>query len=439
MATLTIKTFLSIKSAEVELRRFSVFIGPQAQGKSLVVKLAYFFDKLLRNALLTIVPGEQSIASLKKESLETFQLYFPKYTWGATAFTITYRHEGCGISIERKGGRTNNPATLQISDELQTKLNDMAARYKEAMESSVERVALPSVMRRRSLDKILAEDTFTKRFTSSPIFIPASRAFFANIEKNIFTLISSRFDIDPLMAEFGSTLERTRGDLLFGVRMSRGVTSRKQVTAKEARWKDIIQGVYLYDGKDELIETAGRRVRLANSSSGQQEVIPLLLVLAHEESSPRGLRSSAAPRTGGSFYIEEPEAHLFPRAQRKIAHLMTEIANREPQGRMVFTTHSPYMLTAINNLALAGKLYQSLDASATARAEKIVPKRCSIPPAELAAYKVDEGVVEPIKDEISGLVNGYLVDQVSQEFATEFDDLLSLAPNPQASSSGIVE
>ena len=49
--TLEIKNFLIIDSVELEIKKFTVFIGPQASGKSIVAKLLYghlylFEDKL---------------------------------------------------------------------------------------------------------------------------------------------------------------------------------------------------------------------------------------------------------------------------------------------------------------------------------------------------------------------------------------------------------
>src|SRR5687767_15194360 len=120
MAKLTISSFLSLDSAEIDIGRLNVFIGPQAQGKSLVVKLIYYFESMVRDALLELVPGDRSLSTLKKENLERFGDYFPKYAWGARGFEIRYEHESICIEIKRKGGRANNPATLTIRPEFDT-------------------------------------------------------------------------------------------------------------------------------------------------------------------------------------------------------------------------------------------------------------------------------------------------------------------------------
>ncbi|MBH3339061.1 AAA family ATPase [Pseudomonas mendocina] len=46
MANLTVNNFLSIKKAVLELKRVTILIGPQAQGKSLITKLVSFFKDI---------------------------------------------------------------------------------------------------------------------------------------------------------------------------------------------------------------------------------------------------------------------------------------------------------------------------------------------------------------------------------------------------------
>ena len=53
--------------------------------------------------------------------------------------------------------------------------------------------------------------------------------------------------------------------------------------------------------------------------------------------------------------IEEPEAHIYPSLQKKIIEFITMFANLQDSGVLI-TTHSPYMLTVINNLYYAGVL-----------------------------------------------------------------------------------
>ncbi len=85
--------------------------------------------------------------------------------------------------------------------------------------------------------------------------------------------------------------------------------------------KRILCGKYLQeDGEDYLEMDGGRKISIANSSSGQQETLPLAIIL--------GTIAFMKPKTGGSsIYIEEPEAHIFPAAQRDMIELISTVYN----------------------------------------------------------------------------------------------------------------
>ena len=78
----------------------------------------------------------------------------------------------------------------------------------------------------------------------------------------------------------------------------------------------------------------GITLPLSEAPSGIREVLPIALAL--------GSRSTPV------VYIEEPEAHLHPRAQKVVAKAVSRAVN---DGKYVlFTTHSDYLLYSLSNL-----------------------------------------------------------------------------------------
>jgi predicted ATP-dependent endonuclease of OLD family len=59
MRKLTVKNFSVIKEAELEFGKITVLIGPQASGKSLLCKLAYFLGPILSDFAATFVASDQ--------------------------------------------------------------------------------------------------------------------------------------------------------------------------------------------------------------------------------------------------------------------------------------------------------------------------------------------------------------------------------------------
>lgn len=86
-------------------------------------------------------------------------------------------------------------------------------------------------------------------------------------------------------------------------------------------------------------------VKLMYGSSGQQEALWILMLAF----------SIILEKRDAYFIIEEPEAHLFPIAQKDMVSLISLMSN-VTGSRVIITTHSPYVLTSINILLYSGKV-----------------------------------------------------------------------------------
>ena len=115
-----------------------------------------------------------------------------------------------------------------------------------------------------------------------------------------------------------------------------------------------------------------------------------------------------------------PETFKYPTAQRDVAN---EIGHLYNKGRWVLlATHSPYILTQLNNLLLAKSLYRE------SKKEEIRKKYEGIwiDPDDLVAYEVQNGQVKNIINE-EGLIEARAIDAVSDEIVKETDWMLDVA------------
>ncbi len=94
---------------------------------------------------------------------------------------------------------------------------------------------------------------------------------------------------------------------------------------------------------------------------------------------------------------------------------------------LVITTHSPYILTSINNLLQAGKLYGAADPPTKRKLNQILPESNSFKPGEVAFYALEDGHAKSILDPETGLIDATAIDQVSDDIAVQFDELLAEA------------
>lgn len=193
-----------------------------------------------------------------------------------------------------------------------------------------------------------------------------------------------------------------------------------------------------YDKLNDLLNVKGKdyKIRLAETSSGFQSVVPLFLVsryLAQRISNQGNVsdismsayeiqnfrRESAAiinnpglsetqkrealSLLGAKFnksafinIVEEPEQNLFPGSQRKILNSLLEFANLKPGNKLIMTTHSPYIIMylslAIQGGYLRNKLINSIHYSKVKlELNAIAPLKSLISGDDVVVYQLMEG------------------------------------------------
>lgn len=126
-----------------------------------------------------------------------------------------------------------------------------------------------------------------------------------------------------------------------------------------------------------------------------------------------------------NIVIEEPEQNLFPETQVKLLYYILEKINVS-RDFLVVTTHSPYILYALNNslLAFLSKSYSN----ELQTADLDIPEEAFLDPSKVSVWEVRDGVVSKetrIQDR-SGLVKDNYFDSVMGNIMADFNNLLSI-------------
>jgi hypothetical protein len=429
MPSLSVHDFSCIRLAEFELTPMTVVIGPQASGKSLLAKMFYFFVDAIQDQYSGAERGE-SIRPFLRGLGKRFKETFPPNAWGDGLFQIQFTSGELTLKVERK------PAANRLSSEVIVTSSAAFERQFTAYFSAVQRVNRrsrddedpfsasfsPQVwdLRRSAMRRLI--DNLKSEYVEGQLFVPAGRSFYTNLGKAV------------AMFEFGSQLDEVTKR--FGRRFTSMLDRNPQYFLPEkipARTKDflksqkaitesILGGKLKLSAGDKHLETRdGRIVPLSMMSSGQQELLPLLLALQ----AYTGANAEDKDPSVDLLYIEEPEAHLFPSAQSAvITHIASVMNFLRTRSRLLITTHSPYVLATLNNLAKAHSVAARYEDRA-AEVAKAIPRQSWIPPGALSAYAIDQGVLKPIKDE-TGLIDGDYLDQISQHISADFMTLLEI-------------
>ena len=226
--------------------------------------------------------------------------------------------------------------------------------------------------------------------------------------------------IDPFLFEFGSLYESMKDfQRRIYTKNEKNIEPRKYII--DELIEKILKGKYLHEsGNDYLLQVDGRKINIAYSSSGQQETLPLAIIL-------KVLTSIHFIREGTTIYIEEPEAHIFPTTQKNIVELISCIFNT-PKSELQFfiTTHSPYILSSFNNLMHAGVLENNFNKNQKEKLYKIIPKELIIDPKLVNAYSLEFNNYQDLINHETSLIDTNIIDSVSDEISIQFDDLLNI-------------
>ena len=256
-------------------------------------------------------------------------------------------------------------------------------------EFSIDNSGMPSVV---------AEDGIPYYKLPESVYIPAERVLVPLISENTFLFIREKIFIQKYITDFGILFQNAR-----------------KVIKEQAI--DFLDGVTYYyeDNIDKVKLRNGKTIRLSESSNGIQSTLPLLLAIRFLSE-----KVSRKQAKNISIAIEEPELSLFPSTQIELLKFILEMIT-PLNYHLAITTHSPYTLTAINNLIYAYQVGHK-----NKNVNDIIPSKLWLNPADVGAWFVENGTVRSIIDEESGQIKAEEIDKISDVLNQEYDKIMNL-------------
>jgi len=119
---------------------------------------------------------------------------------------------------------------------------------------------------------------------------------------------------------------------------------------------------------------------------------------------------------GTNFIIEEPEQNLFPETQRDLIYYLLEKLQSEKDHKLTITTHSPYILYALNNCMLGGLVSDKISEKDKQRTKC---KSALINPQKVSIYEIHNGILKNIQQK-DGLISSNYFDRNMKEVMDDF-------------------
>lgn len=398
MGTLKISNFGAIKEANLEIKKINVFIGHTSTGKSTAAKLLAIFNS---RELLGIPNGNISGFEnlLKKYDIdfdihENTEIYYKqnKYFWKISKGKFETNNDDA--EILKYTNRSDLIKQFLSQKQDKEEFRSLITTVEETLKND------DSLFQEMLLSFTILTDIESKHQFKNPIYIPAERLLISTFSNSMFSLLEAGATIPECISRFGALYESAR-------------RRRKEILI------DILNIKVQFDKENDTVTMTDKtQINLKQASSGILSILPLWTVLEFN------LRTSAK----NFILIEEPELNLYPTVQLDLINWIMEkmIYSR---SSIVITTHSPYILTAIDDLIMGYDVYNKNRTQPDIRKKiaTLLPKNALIKFDEISSYFFAEnGIIKDIMDKETRSVGAEYLDEASERTSHIFNELSNL-------------
>lgn len=407
MARIIIRNLGAIKSIDIHLKQVNVFIGPQSIGKSTLARVISFFSWMEKANEITKKVSAKGV-------IYSFLRYYRMEDYAGDATVLVY--EGENVIYYYNSSLKSKASVLFEQCTTPNQKERLFFRQKIALNPKVQ-------------------------------YIPAERNFVASVPA-VRDYVEDDNYLQTFADEWYSFKRRYRHNNALPI-LNLGIKYE-----------------YHDDTDDDYIMmSSGKSIPLSSASSGLQSLIPLSILIHHlsqeiyENNAPLSpadkekFRAIFAKLEEGSgskseskmidqlkellkgkayshtqFIVEEPEQNLFPETQQRLVYSLLSSINHGRGHRLVITTHSPYILYALNNSLLAHYVKNTVPDS---QKKEIDALNYSFDPSQVAVWQFVDGCLRGLSGEIhktiqdeKGLIRANYFNSVMGSIMDEFNKMI---------------
>ena len=417
MTTIEIRNIGPIKEVKkISLNRINVFMGPQGSGKSTIAKIISFCTWVEKD-----VATNQSFSEYEenktyfRERLESFHKikgYFNSDSYihyKSEVVDIVWKNEECSISWVDKYAYKRSKIAYIPSERNMVILPE--ARKSEFANTNI---------RSFLFDWFEARKKYSNENNLSILNLGVNYYYIEGSEEDHIRCDNNSTDYDILLSNASSGLQSITPLIAMTEYLTKWIYNEDTISFEQNERRQQVNRILL----DEKVLKPYYKKEKLSKEDRQKFVRDFMTKLEKKDKEAwrtfdiiRTIFSYLFKTDNSQFIIEEPEQNLFPETQRDLVYyLLQECLNKE-RNRLTLTTHSPYVLYALNNCMMAGLVSDKMEAN---ELNELKCDQSKINPIDVSIYEIRNGVVDKTIQGEDGLISDNYFDQKMKDLMDDF-------------------
>jgi predicted ATPase len=427
MEIITIKNAGPIKNIEnLEINKVNVFMGPQSSGKSTIAKIISNCVWIEKDIAINQSLNEYNLNGNYRKKLEDFHRlngYFNGNTeiiYESDVIKLQFKNNECLIEwVDKYAYRRNKIAYIPSERNLITL-------------PFIQRVEMPDNNNRSFLfDWLSICSKYHKESQVKILDLPVAYYYKERNGTGENHIISTDEDnpYDILLENASSGLQSITPLIVTLKYLTEWVYDNKEdISFEKQRRKEMVSWQLMKELTLEPLFGKNHTDEEYIDSLDKISISTMILDPTTENliTKWKKINDRLAETFRTQFIIEEPEQNLYPLTQRNLVYYLLQLITGERDHQLTLTTHSPYILYALNNCMMGYLVNSQLKGEENVEylANNFLSQKSWINPKSVSIWEIKDGELQNIQDKDHIISENYF-DKIMTELTDEYYQMLN--------------
>ncbi len=417
MTTIAIRNIGPIKEVkEIYLNKINVFMGLQSSGKSTIAKIISFCTWVEKDVATSQSLSEyQENKTYFRERLESFHKikgYFNSDSYihyKSKVIDIVWKNEECSISWVDKYAYKRSKIAYIPSERNMVILP-------EARKSEFGNTNIRSFL----FDWFEARKKYSNENNLSVLNLGVNYYYIEGSEEDHIKGNNNNTEYDILLSNASSGIQSITPLIVMIEFLTKWIYNEDTISFEQNERRQQVNRIL----SDEKVFKPYYKKQDLSKEDRQKLVKDFMTKLDEKDKNAlkffniaKAISINLFKTNNSQFIIEEPEQNLFPETQRDLIYYLLQKCLAKEENRLTFTTHSPYILYALNNCMMAGLVSDKMNEK---ELNKLKCNSSKVSPSFVSIYEIRNGIVDKTIQGEDGLISDNYFDQKMKELMDDF-------------------